>query len=156
LFEKMSCFLMKWQVCGKYFPDEFLWLILPSCTKPRKARKIFSKKTLSVNKWCIAYNLLLWGGIYGHMVKSTLPAIAWLQIKCTFALRLSNTSWNFFSFFNFQNDLVHGWGMDMKLGYCAQVCRTWYFWDYFQFLWLFSSPSILGSMLLTELFSELR
>jgi hypothetical protein len=24
LFEKMSCFLMKWQVCGKYFPDEFL------------------------------------------------------------------------------------------------------------------------------------
>ena len=21
----------------------------------------------------------------------------------------------------FQNDLVHGWGLDMKLGYCAQV-----------------------------------
>ncbi|RZR77873.1 hypothetical protein BHM03_00003081, partial [Ensete ventricosum] len=20
-----------------------------------------------------------------------------------------------------QNDLIHGWGMDMKLGYCAQV-----------------------------------
>ncbi|KAF9672293.1 hypothetical protein SADUNF_Sadunf11G0026300 [Salix dunnii] len=26
--------------------------------------------------------------------------------------------------FNFQNDLVHGWGMDMKLGYCAQGDRT--------------------------------
>jgi uncharacterized protein DUF707 len=24
----------------------------------------------------------------------------------------------------FQNDLVHGWGLDMKLGYCAQV-RYW-------------------------------
>ncbi|KAE9452618.1 hypothetical protein C3L33_15483, partial [Rhododendron williamsianum] len=23
-----------------------------------------------------------------------------------------------------QNDLVHGWGMDMKLGYCAQGDRT--------------------------------
>lgn len=22
---------------------------------------------------------------------------------------------------SFQNDLVHGWGVDMKLGYCAQV-----------------------------------
>ncbi|KAF5472012.1 hypothetical protein F2P56_008763 [Juglans regia] len=24
-----------------------------------------------------------------------------------------------------QNDLVHGWGMDMKLGYCAQGDRSW-------------------------------
>ena len=23
-----------------------------------------------------------------------------------------------------QNDLVHGWGMDMKLGYCAQVKKS--------------------------------
>ncbi|KAL6991001.1 hypothetical protein U1Q18_009122 [Sarracenia purpurea var. burkii] len=25
-----------------------------------------------------------------------------------------------------QNDLVHGWGMDMKLGYCAQANEEWY------------------------------
>jgi hypothetical protein len=23
-----------------------------------------------------------------------------------------------------QNDLVHGWGIDIKIGYCAQVCTT--------------------------------
>ena len=24
-----------------------------------------------------------------------------------------------------QNDLVHAWGLDMKLGYCAQVLYLW-------------------------------
>ena len=27
--------------------------------------------------------------------------------------------------FFIQNDLVHGWGVDMKVGYCAQVRFTW-------------------------------
>jgi len=26
-----------------------------------------------------------------------------------------------FDLLRLQNDLIHGWGLDMKLGYCAQV-----------------------------------
>jgi hypothetical protein len=26
-------------------------------------------------------------------------------------------------FLSLQNDLIHGWGLDMKLGYCAQVLK---------------------------------
>lgn len=33
--------------------------------------------------------------------------------------------WSLYSQFG-QNDLVHGWGLDMKFGYCAQVRLLWW------------------------------
>lgn len=42
-------------------------------------------------------------------------------------LKISLLSYSQSSFIFVQNDLVHGWGLDMKLGYCAQVKPTFLF-----------------------------
>lgn len=47
-----------------------------------------------------------------------------------------------FPSFSFQNDLVHGWGMDMKLGYCAQVWSC----DIFLFIFCFKNQFFCWSL----------
>jgi hypothetical protein len=42
-------------------------------------------------------------------------------IKCEWKVIAFNNLFTVANLLNLQNDLIHGWGLDMKLGYCAQV-----------------------------------
>lgn len=57
---------------------------------------------------------LLTCSIINRMIRFTL--------KCDWKVVNLNSTSNF-NVLSLQNDLIHGWGLDMKLGYCAQVLK---------------------------------
>ncbi|KAJ0077948.1 hypothetical protein Patl1_36774 [Pistacia atlantica] len=48
------------------------------------------------------------------------PCIGWVEMM---APVFSRAAWRC-SWYMIQNDLIHAWGLDMQLGYCAQGDRT--------------------------------